>query len=64
VTKNSFTRQQILEMERHMLFKLEFQMQETSSYRFLERYSKIAKAESVVFSYYSIFLSLLHLTAI
>jgi len=49
VTKNAFTRQQILEMERHMLFKLEFQMQETSSYRFLERYSKIAKADSVVF---------------
>ena len=49
VTKNAFTRKQILEMERSMLFSLEFQIQETSSYRFLERYSKIAKADSVVF---------------
>ena len=36
-------------MEQQILFKLEFQMSETSSYRFLERYSKIAKADSVMF---------------
>jgi hypothetical protein len=36
-------------MEMQMLYSLEFQMCETSSYRFLERYSKIAKADSVVF---------------
>ncbi len=49
VTKNAYSRQQILEMEQQILFKLEFQMSETSSYRFLERYSKIAKADSVMF---------------
>ena len=49
VTKNAFTRKQILEMERSMLFTLEFTVQETSSYRFLERYSKVAKADSIVF---------------
>jgi len=32
-----------------MLFNLEFEIQQTSSYRFLERYSKIAKADSVTF---------------
>jgi len=36
-------------MEKSILFRLEFQMQQTSSYRFLERYSKVAKADSVVF---------------
>lgn len=32
-----------------MLFSLEFEMTETSSYRFLERYGKVAKADSVIF---------------
>lgn len=49
VTKNVYSRQQILDMEMQILFSLEFQITETSSYRFLERYSKIAKADSVVF---------------
>ena len=49
VTKNAFSRTQILDMEKNMLFSLEFQIQETSSFRFLERFSKIAKADSVVF---------------
>jgi G2/mitotic-specific cyclin-B, other len=49
VTKNAYKRNEILEMERHILFNLEFTIQETSSYRFLERYSKVAKADSVVF---------------
>lgn len=49
VTKNAYTRAQILDMEQQILFKLEFNMTETSSYRFLERYSKIAKADTVIF---------------
>jgi hypothetical protein len=49
MTKNAYTKQQILALEMKMLFSLEFQMTETSSYRFLERYSKIAKADSIVF---------------
>lgn len=36
-------------MEMQILFNLEFQITETSSYRFLERYSKIAKADTFVF---------------
>ena len=36
-------------MEQKILFSLEFDIQQTSSYRFLERYSKIAKADSVIF---------------
>ena len=49
VTKNAYTRAQILDMEQQILFELEFNMTETSSYRFLERYSKIAKADTVIF---------------
>jgi hypothetical protein len=45
VTQNRFTRTQILDMEMQILTCLEFKMQENSSYRFLERYSKIAKCE-------------------
>ena len=33
-------------MEQKILFSLEFDIQQTSSYRFLERYSKIAKADA------------------
>ena len=36
-------------MEFNILFALEFDMQQTSPYRFLERYSKIAKSDSVTF---------------
>lgn len=49
VTKNAYTRTQILDMEMQILFKLEFSLTEASSYRFLERYSKIAKADTVIF---------------
>ena len=49
LTDNTFTRQQILTMEKNMLFHLQFDIQQTSPYRFLERYSKIAKADSVIF---------------
>lgn len=61
VTKNAYKRSEILDMERNILFTLEFQIQETSSYRFLERYSKVARADSVVFflSQYLIELALL-----
>ncbi len=36
-------------MEKNILFNLNFEVQQTSSFRFLERYSKIAKADSVFF---------------
>ena len=49
VSNKAFTREQVLQMERDMLYALEFQVSETSAFRFLERYSKIAKADSVLF---------------
>jgi hypothetical protein len=49
MSKNVYNKTQILDMEMLILSSLEFQISETSSYRFLERYSKIAKADSVVF---------------
>ena len=49
LTDDTFTRKEVLEMERRILFNIEFGITETSSYRFLERYSKIAKEDSVIF---------------
>lgn len=49
LTDNTYTRAQILKMEENILYNLQFEIQQTSSYRFLERYSKIAKADSVIF---------------
>jgi len=48
-------------MESDILFTLQFDIQLTSAYRFLERYSKIAKATTVEFhmSVYFLELSLL-----
>ena len=49
VTDNAYTKKEVLEMEFKILHALQFHISETSSYRFLERYSKIAKADSVTF---------------
>ena len=49
LTDNTYSRAQILSMEQSILFHLQFEIQQTSSYRFLERYSKIAKADSPTF---------------
>jgi len=49
VSSNAYTRPQILLMEKGILFGLQFQISETSPYRFLERYSKIAQTDSVLF---------------
>lgn len=48
ISRNAFTRSELLEMEHSILFALEFQLQETSSFRFLERYSKVARGDAVV----------------
>lgn len=52
VTQKRFTREQILNMEMQILTRLEFRMCETSSYRFLERYSKFAKIEQDSVQFY------------
>jgi cyclin B len=62
ITDNAYTKEEILDMERKMLQVLDFNIQITSSYRFLERYCKIAQVDSLIFnlSRYLIELSLLH----
>lgn len=50
ISKNAYSKQQILSMEMDILSTLEFKMCETSSYRFLERFAKVAKATPTVFS--------------
>jgi len=49
LTDDTFTRKEVLDMERNILFNIDFGITETSPYRFLERYSKHAKADSVIF---------------
>ena len=49
LTDNTYSRPQILAMEQSILFHLQFEIQQTSSFRFLERFSKIAKADSPTF---------------
>jgi transcription initiation factor TFIIIB Brf1 subunit/transcription initiation factor TFIIB len=49
LTDSTYERQEILQTEKNILFNLQFEIQQTSPYRFLERYSKIAKADSVCF---------------
>ena len=62
ITDNAYTKEEILEMERKMLQTLDFNIQTTSAFRFLERYFKVAKADTLIFnlSRYLIELSLLH----
>lgn len=50
ITDNAYTKEEILEMERMMLYALQFDIQITSSYRFLERYSAILKTDSLIFN--------------
>lgn len=62
ITDNAYTKEEILTMERKMLQILDFNIQITSSFRFLERFCKIAKVDSLIFnlSRYLIELCLLH----
>ncbi len=62
ITDNAFTKEEILETERLMLQTLDFNIQITSSFRFLERYVKIVKADNIIFnlSRYLIELSLVN----
>lgn len=46
ITDKAYTREEILQMEFHMLSTLDFSISSPSSYRFLERFGKIASANS------------------
>jgi hypothetical protein len=62
ITDNAYTKEEILTMEKKMLTVLDFNIQINSSFRFLERYSKVAKCDSFIFnlSRYLVELSLVH----
>ena len=49
ITDNKCTAEQVLEMEKKILFSLDFDLQLTSPYRFLERFSKLAGIDTVTF---------------
>ena len=49
ITDNAYTKEEILEMECDILCVLDFNLQQTSPYRFLERYTKVMKCDSVSF---------------
>ena len=49
ISENVFSDDQILEMELKILVELDFDMQLTTAYRFLERFSKLAKIDNITF---------------
>src|SRR3569833_1344762 len=50
ITDNAYTKEEILAMEKKMLTLLDFEIQINSSYRCLERYAKVAKADEFSFN--------------
>jgi len=50
ISDGLYSAEQILDMEKAILFDLDFDIQLTSPYRFLERFSKVAKLDSITFS--------------
>jgi cyclin B len=49
ITDEAYTKEDVLEMESDILQTLDFDLQQTSQYRFLERYTKVMKSDSVAF---------------
>ena len=49
ITDNVYTPEEILDMEKKILFSLDFDLNLCSAYRFLERFSKLAKIDNVTF---------------
>ena len=49
ISENQFSEEKILEMELQILVQLDFDMQLTSAYRFLERFAKITRLDEVTF---------------
>lgn len=46
---NTYQADEILDMEKKILFSLDFDLSLTTSYRFLERFAKLAKLDTVTF---------------
>lgn len=49
ITDNAYSKQEVLDMESEVLSTLDFDISQTSCYRFLERYTKVMRADSVTF---------------
>jgi len=49
ISDNSCSAEDILDMEKKILFALDFDITLTTSYRFLERFSKLASLDNVTF---------------
>jgi hypothetical protein len=49
ISENNCDAEMILEMEKKILFALDFDIELTTSYRFLERFSKIIKLDTITF---------------
>lgn len=49
ITGDNYTSEQILDMERKILYALDFDISQCTSYRFLERFSKLSKIDNVTF---------------
>lgn len=50
ITDNAYSKEEILQMEKKMLSILDFNIQITSSFRFLERFNKVAKTDTLIFN--------------
>lgn len=50
ITDNAYSKEEILQKERHMLTVLDFEIQITSSYRFLERFTRVSKSDALIFN--------------
>lgn len=49
ISDQMYSAEEILEMEKSILFQLDFDIQLTSAYRFLERFAKHQRLDSVTF---------------
>lgn len=49
ITGDNYSAEQILDMEKKILFALDFDVSQCSSFRFLERFSKLSKIDNVTF---------------
>ena len=58
ITDNAFDVKEIIQMERHILVALEFQITVPSQYRFLERYAQIAGADKKLLHLAQLFMEL------
>ena len=47
ITDNAYSKDEILRTESHILSVLDFNIQQTSQYRFLERYAKITRSDQI-----------------